>query len=292
MTDNIISARHLSKTIDDKVILRDITGDIPRGSIVGLIGKNGSGKTTLMELLLGFSIPTSGEARVFGQPILQLPGALKGRIGYVTQQDELISGLTGAQHISLMAALHGHWNHELTDRLAKNWSIALGRRCDALSVGERQKLSTLLALGHEPSLLVLDEPVASLDPIARREFLQELLPYAADGERTVLFSSHILSDLERVADHIWLVRKGQLAWQGSLDHLKESVVRITVNAPQPLPTSLPWPNVITQRINSTHAVAVVTHWNEQAPAQLARALSADVQVETLALDDLFVAFHS
>jgi ABC-2 type transport system ATP-binding protein len=292
MTDHIISAHHLGKTIDHKVILRNITGDIPQGSIVGLIGKNGSGKTTLMELLLGFSIPTTGEARVFGQPILQLPGALKGRIGYVTQQDELISGLTGAQHISLMAALHGHWNYELTDRLAKSWSIALGRRCDALSVGERQKLSTLLALGHEPSLLVLDEPVASLDPIARREFLQELLPYAADGERTVLFSSHILSDLERVADHIWLLREGQLAWQGSLDHLKESVVRITVSAPQPLPSSLPLPTVITQRINGTHAIAVVTHWDEQARSELARVLAAEVQVETLGLDDLFVAFHS
>ena len=119
---------------------------------------------------------------------------------------------------------------QLIERLVAEWSVPLDRRIATLSVGERQKLSVLAALGHQPDLLVLDEPVASLDPIARRQFLHELFAIAESHARAVLFSSHIVSDLERAANKVWIVKDGRLHWQGEIDALKESVVRLQIRA--------------------------------------------------------------
>ena len=171
----VISLRELGKVIGGKAILSNISVDIEPGSIVGLLGKNGAGKTSLIDVLLGFSPPSSGSSRVFGESSFNLPAATKGRIGFVPQQDELLDSLTGAQQLALNAALHPVWDEGLIARLIREWEVPLDRKIQVLSGGERQKLATLLALGHEPDLLVLDEPASSLDPVARRQFLRELL---------------------------------------------------------------------------------------------------------------------
>jgi ABC-2 type transport system ATP-binding protein len=292
VTESLVTTRGLGKSIGRKTILRDISVDVSPGTVVGIIGKNGAGKTTLMEILLGFSPPTTGGSQLFGHDSLTLPAALKGRIGFVPQQDELVNMLTGRQQLALIAALHGRWNHALIERLHSAWEVPLDRPVVTLSGGERQKLSTLLALGHEPELLVLDEPVASLDPISRRRLLQELIEIAADRTRTVLFSTHIVSDLERVADVIWIVRNGVIAWAGPLDSLKESVVRLSITSRQPLPAALPLTTALSQQVTDRRASAIVTHWNEPEHLRLQTQLDAEVQVESLSLEDIFVAFHS
>lgn len=292
MSAPVVTARNLGKAVGRKTILRDISVDVEPGSVVGIIGKNGAGKTTLMDVLLGFSPATSGNSRVFGHDSFTLPGEVRGRIGFVPQQDELVYMLDGRQHIEVTAALHGRWNRDLTDRLQAKWGLPMDREVRKLSGGERQKLSILLALGHEPDLLVLDEPVAALDPISRRQFLQELLVIAGNPRRTVLFSTHIVSDLERVADQIWIVREGAVAWAGPLDHLKESVVRLRIAARRPLPFSLPLQSVLSLRSGGQRATAVVSHWDEEALPGLRETLDADVDVEALSLEDLFVEFHS
>lgn len=292
MSAPVVTARNLGKAVGRKTILHDVSVDVQPGSVVGIIGKNGAGKTTLMDVLLGFSPATSGSSRIFGHDSFTLPGEIRGRIGFVPQQDELVNLLDGRQHIEVTAALLGRWNRELTDRLRQAWELPMDRPVQKLSGGERQKLSILLALGHEPDLLVLDEPVAALDPISRRQFLQELLVIAGSPGRTVLFSTHIVSDLERVADQIWIVREGALAWAGPLDHLKESVVRLTIAARRPLPAGLPLQGVLSLRTAGHRATAVVSRWDEEALPGLREVLDADVDVEPLNLEDLFVEFHS
>jgi ABC-2 type transport system ATP-binding protein len=281
----------LGKTIGHKAILREVAVDVSPGSIVGIIGKNGAGKTTLLEILLGFSPASTGDARLFGHDSFTLPAALKGRIGFVPQQDELVNLLTGKQQLALIAALHGRWNDALVERLRATWDVPVDRPIQTLSGGERQKLSMLAALGHEPELLVLDEPVASLDPISRRRFLQEMLEITADRTRTVLFSTHIVSDLERVADQIWILRDGAIAWAGPLDALQESVVRLSINARTPLPPVLSLDNALSQRVSDRRATAVVTHWTAQRRAALQQELGADIEVEPLGLEDIFVELH-
>jgi ABC-2 type transport system ATP-binding protein len=166
------------------------------------------------------------------------------------------------------------------------------RAVRVLSGGERQKLSTILALGHEPDLLVLDEPASSLDPIARRQFLQEILQMAASPTRTILFSTHIVSDLERVANQIWIIRDGVVVWQGALDTLKESVVRLKIRGRRALPGDLGIPESLAVRIDGVWANVVVSRWDPASEVDLARRLDAQVSVENLGLEDIFVELHT
>src|SRR6202034_250483 len=193
VTESLVTARGLGKTIGRKTILRDVCVDVSPGTVVGIIGKNGAGKTTLLEILLGFSPASSASSQLFGHDSFTLPAAIKGRIGFVPQQDELVNPITGRQQLALIAALQQRWNHDLIERLQAAWEVPLDQTIQELSGGERQKLSILLALGHEPDLLLLDEQVAALAPISRRQFLQEIIAIASAQSRTVLFSTHIIS---------------------------------------------------------------------------------------------------
>lgn len=222
-TECVLETRNLVKELGGRQVLKGVDLQVAPGQVVGLLGKNGAGKSTLLDLLLGFAMPSAGESRVFGESSTRLTAASKARIGFVAQQDELMPLMNGAQHLALAASFHEHWDHQLIARLAREWEVPLDRRIGVLSGGERQKIATLLALGHRPDLLVMDEPASGLDPVARRQFMLALLEVAADTGRTVLLSSHIVSDIERVASHVWILREGAIAWQGELDALKESV---------------------------------------------------------------------
>jgi ABC-2 type transport system ATP-binding protein len=288
----VVNAWHLGKTIRDKVILRDVSVAAAPGDIVGIIGKNGAGKTTMLDVLLGFSPATAGSSRVFGSDSFSLPASVKRRIGFVPQQDELLEQLTGVQQLALHESLQSRWNRALIARLVKDWDIPVAQTVRVLSGGERQKLSTILALGHEPDLLVLDEPASSLDPIARRQFLQEILQMAASPTRTILFSTHIVSDLERVANQIWIIREGVVVWQGALDTLKESVVRLTIRGRRALPADLGIAECLAVRNDGSWANVIVGRWDPGSEESLAHRLDAQISVESLGLEDIFVELHT
>jgi ABC-2 type transport system ATP-binding protein len=288
----VVSTRQLGKVLGEKPVLRDISLDVAPGSVVGLLGKNGAGKTTLLDVLLGFSPATSGTASVFGADSFAMPADVKRRIGFVPQEDELLESLTGAEQLALNASLHPHWDRALIDRLVREWEVPLDRRIQVLSGGERQKLATLLALGHAPDLLVLDEPAASLDPIARRRFLREILEIAESPSRTVLFSTHIVADIERVANRVWILREGALVWQGEIDALKESVVRVTITSRAPLPIALGLEQVLCQRREERRVQLVIADWRDPMRAELAARFDAEVAVEHLGLEEIFLEMHA
>ena len=247
MTDATVEASNLSKSFGDKQVLQDMSFGVSPGDVIGVLGKNGAGKTTLLELMLGFTPPSAGAVRVFGHDSYSLPGDIKVRVGFVPQQDELLDQLTVGDQLRVIASFYPHWDSALIDRLCGEWGVNVHARIKSMSVGERQKLSILLAFGHKPELLILDEPVASLDPIARRQFLEQLLTISADGERSIVFSSHIVSDIERLANRIWILKEGRLDWQGDLDSLKESIVRVHLRGAQQLPETLPLPGALSVR---------------------------------------------
>ncbi len=294
MSDIAASAQHLGKTIGDRVILDDISVQVRAGDVVGVIGKNGAGKTTLLETLLGLSLRTSGSCALLGDDSTRLSSAAKQRIGYVPQQDELIPTLTGRRQLSLTGSFYSRWDSQLLARLATDWEVPLDRRADALSGGERQKLSTLLALGNHPDLLVLDEPVASLDPVARRRFLQQVLEIAADNTRAIIFSTHIVSDLERVANRIWILKDGRLIWDGDTDKLKESVVRLHILGRGALPDDLKIPRCLSLRRSDDgrSATAAVRDLSATETDALAARLDATIQREGLGLEDVFLEIHA
>jgi len=291
MNNATIEASNLSKSFGEKQVLRDISFGVSPGDVIGVLGKNGAGKTTLLELVLGFTAPTAGEVRVFGHQSYNLPGQTKARVGFVPQQDELLDQLSVADQLRVIASFYPRWDAEMIARLCADWSVDLKARVKAMSVGERQKLSILLAFGHSPELLILDEPVASLDPIARRQFLEQLLTLSADGQRAIVFSSHIVSDVERLANRIWILKEGRLDWQGDLDSLKESIVRLHIRGAGSELPELTIPGVLTVQREGAFATAVVRDWTPEAHQALEKSASVQIEVEPLGLEEIFVELH-
>ena len=291
-SDAVLEARNLVKTIGGRAILNGLDIDVAPGQVVGLLGKNGAGKSTLIDSLLGFALPTAGSCRVFGEESNQLSAATKGRIGFVPQQDELITMMTGAQLLALTASFHRHWDRALIARLVQEWEVPLDRRIAVLSGGERQKLATLMALGHRPDLLVLDEPASSLDPVARRQFMQAVLDIASEPGRTIFYSSHIVSDIERVASHVWILREGRIAWRGELDALKESVVRLQLRAERDLPPQLALPGQLACVVTGRTATITLSGWQPAQLAEFEQQTASRIEVEALGLEDIFLAVHA
>ena len=291
MSEPYVVAQNLGKSFDGKRVLDDLSFDVLPGDVIGVLGKNGAGKTTLLELMLGFTPPTRGSVRVFGHDSFRLPGEAKARIGFVPQQDELVNQLTAADQVGMIASFYRNWDDELIQRLSRSWEVDLHDRIRNMSVGQRQKLSILLSLGHRPDLLILDEPVASLDPVARRRFLEQIVDVAADGRRSVVLSSHIVSDIERLASKIWILKDHGLYWHGDFDALKESIVRIHVRAGRPLPPSLTIPNAFSVELVDRSATAIVRDWTAESQAALEQQIDAAVEVERLALEEIFLELH-
>lgn len=294
MSTDAVTTHNLHKAFGKQQVLRGITTAVRPGDVVGVIGKNGAGKTTLLETMLGFSPATEGSVRIFGDEAMKMSAATKARIGFVPQQDELLPTLTGRRQLSLNGSFYPNWDMAMLERLASEWEVPLDRHSGSLSGGEKQKLSTLMALGNNPELLVLDEPVASLDPLARRRFLQQLLEIAGDASRAVIFSSHIVSDLERVANRIWILRDGVLLWDGDTDALKQSVQRLHISASRALPTDLGVANVLNQRraAGGQSLTLTVRDPSPTLAAELAARLDAHVESEGLGLEDIFLEIHT
>jgi ABC-2 type transport system ATP-binding protein len=291
MIESAVRVTALKKSFGSKTVLSNLSFEVRPGEVIGVLGKNGAGKTTLLEVMLGFTPPTSGSVRIFGEDSARLPGHVKRRIGFVPQQDELLNQLTVLDQIKLVASFYPRWDSDLVSRLCVDWSVDLQARIKSMSVGERQKLSILLAFGHRPDLLVLDEPVASLDPLARRQFLEHLVELSAEGGRSVIFSSHIVSDIERLATRIWILKGGKLAWEGDLGSLKETIVRVHVRADRERLRKLVVPGALTSRRTPDELIAVVGRWTPETQAALQRELSADVVAEPLNLEEIFVELH-
>jgi ABC-2 type transport system ATP-binding protein len=291
MSESYAVAHQLGKSFSGKPVLHDVSFAVEPGDVIGVLGKNGAGKTTLLELMLGFTPATEGKVELFGYDSFRLPGTAKARIGFVPQTDELVDQLTAADQIGVIASFYSRWDDDLVTRLSRSWEVDLRERIKGMSIGQRQKLSILLALGHRPDLLILDEPVASLDPIARRLFLEQIVEVAADGRRSVVFSSHIVSDVERLANKIWIIKDHEMYWQGDFDSLKESIVRVHVRAKRPLPDALAIPNAISLRRNGNAATAVVRDWNTALHDDLHDRLDAELEVEALTLEDIFLELH-
>jgi ABC-2 type transport system ATP-binding protein len=213
-----IQARGLSKHYRKVTALSEATIDVPEGRVSALIGANGAGKTTLLRLLAGLARPTGGEVAVLGSPPRQDPAYLAG-IGFLAQEMPLYRRFTAEDHIGFGAHLNSRWDGVSVRRRLESLGVPLDQRAGTLSGGQRAQLALALTLAKRPRLLLLDEPVAALDPLARRQFLSQLAEAVADDGLTVVLSSHLLADLERVCDHLILLAASRVQLCGDIDTL-------------------------------------------------------------------------
>jgi len=216
-----IEARGLGKRYGHRWALRDCTLTIPAGHVAGLVGPNGAGKTTLISLATGMLAPTTGTVEVLGGRPSSGPGQLA-RIGYVAQDTPTYAGLSVADHLRLGAHLNPGWDAGLARRRIEQLGLDPKQKAGKLSGGERAQLALTLALAKRPELLILDEPIASLDPRARREFLQVLMGATAEQEFSVVISSHQVADLERVSDYLVVLIASRVQLAGEMDDLLAS----------------------------------------------------------------------
>jgi ABC-2 type transport system ATP-binding protein len=206
--------------------LSDCTLDVPAGRVVGLVGPNGAGKSTLLNLAVGMLTPTSGTIEVLGGRPAESPAQLA-KVGFVAQDTPTYAGLSIEDHLRLGARLNPGWDDALARRRIERLGLDPAQRAGKLSGGQRAQLALTLGVAKRPELLILDEPVASLDPLARREFLQDLMEAVAEHDLSVVLSSHLVSDLERVCDHLIVLVDSRVQLAGDLDTLLATHHRLT-----------------------------------------------------------------
>jgi len=291
MNDTVLSLKGIKKSYEENKVLHGIDFSVSRGTIMGLVGKNGAGKSTLLKCLLGLIKPDEGEATVFGEPSWNLNVTAKHRIGYVPQTASSFSWMKVGSMLDYTGSFYNHWNSKKVENLLKEWDLDAYAKIGTLSEGERQKLAIIQAMGHEPDVFILDEPVASLDPVARRKFIKQLIELNSSEDKTVLFSTHITSDLERVAADISLLKDGLITFTGDLSSLKDRVLRLRIQSEKPLPESLSIPNIINSSVEGTAAVVTVDGVGEREIREIEKRLSAVVTTEHLNLEDIFLELN-
>ena len=233
MSETVIDIRGLTRQFGKKAALHDVSLQVPRGCVFGLVGENGAGKTTLIKHVLGLLRAQVGSVRVFERDPAEDPVGVLSRIGCLSEDRDLPDWMRVDELLQYMRAFYPSWDDRIADELCRRFELDLRQRVGTLSRGQRARAGLVTALAHRPDLLVLDEPSSGLDPVVRRDILGEIVRTVADEGRTVLFSSHLLDEVERVADRVALVHKGRIVVSDSLEQIKSSHRRFTVRFAQP-----------------------------------------------------------
>jgi ABC-2 type transport system ATP-binding protein len=232
----VLQADRLGKHYGRRPALSDCTLDVPAGRVVGLVGPNGAGKSTLLNLAVGLLTPTSGTIEVLGNRPAAGPEQLA-KVGFVAQDTPTYGGLSVSDHLRLGARLNPGWDDALAQSRIARLGLDPALAARKLSGGQRAQLALTLGVAKRPELLILDEPVSSLDPLARREFLQDLMEAVAEQELSVVLSSHLVSDVERVCDYLIVLVGSRVQLAGDLDTLLATHHRLT--GPRRDPATLP-----------------------------------------------------
>ncbi|MDD5201499.1 MAG: ABC transporter ATP-binding protein [Terrimicrobiaceae bacterium] len=287
MNPHAIETKSLRRSFDKRAVLTDLNLRVPRGSIYGFIGRNGAGKTTTMKILAGLARAEGGEVRVLGSDPWGIGAEERQRIGYLSEAQNLPARLRVRRLIAFCAQFYPAWDRMLCDELVSRFQISPHQRVGALSLGSQRLLGIILALAPRPEVLLLDEPAANLDVVARREFLDQILDLIRDGGSTVFFSTHILSDIERVADQVGILVNGTLRVSCPLDELKESIQQVRFfDFSGAMPDGLP--GSLSLKRSSDGLLATLDVRVSGPPQEIAARWNCRHETHPLSLEDIFV----
>ncbi|HEU5199422.1 MAG TPA: ABC transporter ATP-binding protein [Ktedonobacterales bacterium] len=296
-TPAAITIEHLVVKYAERPAVNGLSLKVPAGTIFGFLGPNGAGKTTTIKALLGLRKPDAGSAKVLGYDAVTESLEVRARVGYVSEVNSLYDYLTVPQHCAFCRSVSRQWDQAIVDRYVGTFGLPANVKVGKFSKGMKSQLALSLALGSNPDLLILDEPTSGLDPVARHEFLNKLVAEIAAQGKTIFFSSHILSEVEAVADWVGIIRDGKLVIADELDHLKQTqkVLKLTyAELPPPAEVAalraLPGVMSLAQE---GRCVRLLTHGDVEALSQTIQARGyalRDVDTVDLNLEDLFLEY--
>lgn len=287
---DVIVTRRLTKYYGPQCAVNMLDLRIPRGTVYGLLGRNGSGKTTTIKMLLGMSQPSFGTAEVLGEDSSRLKPGTRARIAYLAEGHPLYRWMTIGRLARFTAPFYPTWNRELFDQILDYFELSPRRSIRRLSNGQRAQVSLSLAVATDPELLILDDPTLGLDTVVRRDFLESLIQIIMRRGRTILFSSHILGDVERVADRIGILVDGVLRVDCPTDHFKESVRRVVLEFDGDVPEPPQCQGVVgAWRLGKKLELTVVGYGDQQ--REVFESLEPrSIEAVELNLEDAFIAY--
>lgn len=283
---NVVEIKGLCRAFGATRAVSGLDLEVPEGSVFGLLGENGSGKTTTIRMLMGDLVPHSGEIRIWGHDPLRIPIRERARIGYVWDEMELPSWMRLQEAMAIHASYFPQWDAACAQDLLGRFELNAYAPFGPMSKGQKRRFLLLLAVAQRPDLLVLDEPSGGLDVAVRRQFLDLLMELASTRKLTVIISSHILSDVERVIDRVAFLKAGRLVRHGDLDDLKAQVKRLHVNSESAEQLLRNRFTVIAEQRNTDGRWLTVADFSPDKMEEL------DAEVEHLNLEELFLAFNS
>jgi ABC-2 type transport system ATP-binding protein len=286
MTAVAAEASGLRKRLATAEAVRDLSFAVPEGSVFGLVGRNGAGKTTTIRLLLGLLRPDAGHSTVLGEDSLALSRATRRRIGYLSEEPFPYDDLPLPGLLRFVSAFFDDWDWPYAESLVARLDVPQDRTLAKMSRGERRRAELLLVLAQRPDILVLDDPWLGLDAAVRRQFLVTALDLARDEGRTVLFTSHVLSDVERIVDRIALIDRGLLRTGGTLDEVKGRTKRLVLSVNGRDPATIVVPGEVSRRVGDGE-IEVVTEAFTPALEERLRGTMARVDVVHLNLEEIF-----
>lgn len=292
MTDNLAVETHgLAKHYGESVAVAGLDLAVPQGCAFGLLGPNGAGKSTTIQMLLGLIPPTSGHATVLGRPVDRDAHTVRAEVGYVPERHYIYPWMTVGEVVRFTRSFYPAWNDGLCNELLGEYALDTGKKVKHLSHGMVTKLALLLALAHEPRLLILDEPTSGLDPLIREEFNAGVLELLQKNRRTVLFSSHILSDIEKVADTIGIIHQGRLLIACPRVELTDQTKRIETTLEDDRQTLVPPRGTVRHHLDGPNWSLTVHRFSADTLEELrAKNPVAETRVIDLGLEEIFKDF--
>lgn len=289
MSQTMIHFRDVNKSFKRQSALNQFNLNVPEGTIYGLVGRNGAGKSTTLRLVMNLLRADSGELQVMGHAPQQLPLNLRQQMGYSSDSLPLIPWLKVGQLLQENGAFYPNWDVDYVKLWLKRLELDIEKRVFSLSRGEKQKLAFLMAIGHRPRLLILDEPAGGLDPVVRQQFLESLIELLNETGTTIVLSSHQLQELERIAEYIGIVENGRMVLETELEILRSQVRRVVLMGDHSLRFQ-PAEEALLECVERPGYLELVyRNWQEhQADILAERYPKSSLQVQALSLEDIFV----
>jgi len=283
-----ISIEHFTKRYGSREAVHDLSVSVPSGSIFGLLGQNGAGKSTTIRALLNLLQPTSGRLSVLGMDCVADSVSVRRRVGFLPEEPAYYPWMTVDEIVSFNASFYATWDSGLAASLLKRLELPLKRKLRELSRGMQAKVGLAMALSSRPEVLILDDPTSGLDPVVRREFLEAMIANVQAEGGTVFFSTHLLHEMERVADEVAILHEGRLRARASLERLKHDTRKLRAVYPERVPDSFPVPALVRVERNHHEALLTVSAYEPSIPAALREQGAETVEVIDLSLEEIFV----